>query len=130
MNILLLPSELQTLWANRRDPRAARALAEMLWRVFLALGAVLVAVSWCYSFYLAIKPNDIIAADTTPPQASITFDKKAMGDILDSFELRAEKATGLRSSPPVIADPGKATNKQSQKTVSGSKKSTDASSAQ
>lgn len=122
MNILSLPSELQTLWANRRDPRAARALAEMLWRVFLVLGAALVVVSWCYSLYLAIKPDDVIAADVPAAQASVTFDKKAMNDILDVFAARSAKAAALQSVPSVMTDPGKPAGKQLPKSVPASKK--------
>lgn len=110
MKLLSLPSELQTLWANRRDPRAGRALAEMLWRVFLVLGAVTVIAAWIYAAAIVLVPDDTPITEADPAVA-IRFDKKAMSDILDVFAARATKAATLRASPPAIVDPAKPTAK-------------------
>ena len=116
MKLLSIVSELQTCWANRRDPRASRALAEMLWRTFLVLGAIVVVASWIFAATLVFVPQDD-SSQVQSARPSVTLDKKRLSDILRVFTERQARADALRAELPSIVDPAKSSAKTDTKSV-------------
>jgi hypothetical protein len=116
MNVLSYISELETMWVNRRDPRAMRTLSVVLWRASVALGVCLVAAAWVYAGFLVVVPVDSTLPTDAPARPAASLDKTGLTAVIGVFDQRAKKADALRNAPPAVQDPGRPVKVETKKT--------------
>src|SRR3989344_775596 len=76
------------------------------WSAILVIFIILILIGGSFNFYLFLRitAGDIFEAQSDPVQTK-TLDRKAIRDVIDSFEKKAADLEEIKKAPPSVPDP-------------------------